>query len=762
MAWSAVASAVTTIGKLLADEAVYLWGVEKQIDRLQTELKWMRSSLMVADVKQHTDERIRLWVAEIRELAYDAEDVIEDFALRVGSKNNGGVSGCIKISACFLRVGWELHETRSKIEKILGRILDLVRRLQAYDVKGLKDGEGSSSLSVRRELRRPHPHIIDQNIVGLNGGIDELVQVLVEKGTHTQCRVVSIWGMGDVATSSKEATPMEECSAKISNQCASEDVGISEQEVKDLSMDVQAESGAGNSDRPMLRGECSKNAIANDVIEDKEPIMVSKNSKTEAQRLIELWVAEGIVSSKEEGDGEWEVAEDVAEHYLMELAERCMIQVRDRDVATLKVKTFQMHDLMRDLCMSMAKKENFIFIVDESNAGSSSTMRKIRRISAQKFFKTQRIECPNLRSLSFFNTKYSLREIFEEGTSVYDTGPLTRLPCFQNELDAYIRFLKARGIWVYIFTNLKLLRVLNCERVYEYAGCKLIGDIGNLIHLRFLSLRLVIFKGSKLPSSLGNLRCLRTLDLRMNQFDPIHVPDVIWGMEQLRHLYLPEKCDEKTKVKLGTLRSLLTLVNFNTKNCYLKDLSNMTNLRELVIYGTFKIQGFNEEELNENPPIIQAKYLRSLTIIGEEEIDPRHLNHLLSSCSSICNLTLSAKISKLPELLELRYQFSNLAYIKLAHFKLEEDPMATLEQVPNLRVLELYIGAFLGKKIFCSAHGFPKLESLSIKHIKQLEQWKVDEGAILCLGKLEIHGCPHLDMGPVRQRFNKILKEGAD
>ncbi|KAK8633404.1 hypothetical protein V6N13_014250 [Hibiscus sabdariffa] len=953
MAWSAVASAVTTIGKLLADEAVYLWGVEKQIDRLQTELKWMRSSLMVADVKQHTDERIRLWVAEIRELAYDAEDVIEDFALRVGSKNNGGVSGCIKISACFLRVGWELHETRSKIEKILGRILDLVRRLQAYDVKGLKDGEGSSSLSVRRELRRPHPHIIDQNIVGLNGGIDELVQVLVEKGTHTQCRVVSIWGMGglgkttlakklyhdsrvtthfkhlalvfvsqqfqtrkvwedilsgfknlddnvrmkndgqleselrdlltakkclvilddiwsteawdrlkpafpaasnNVATSSKEATPMEECSAKISNQCASEDVGISEQEVKDLSMDVQAESGAGNSDRPMLRGECSKNAIANDVIEDKEPIMVSKNSKTddrvdakkkdmgkeivkdcaglplaivvlggilatksslkewemvvqnvkpylnrskgpttmevlelsyddlpaylrpcflylshypedymiEAQRLIELWVAEGIVSSKEEGDGEWEVAEDVAEHYLMELAERCMIQVRDRDVATLKVKTFQMHDLMRDLCMSMAKKENFIFIVDESNAGSSSTMRKIRRISAQKFFKTQRIECPNLRSLSFFNTKYSLREIFEEGTSVYDTGPLTRLPCFQNELDAYIRFLKARGIWVYIFTNLKLLRVLNCERVYEYAGCKLIGDIGNLIHLRFLSLRLVIFKGSKLPSSLGNLRCLRTLDLRMNQFDPIHVPDVIWGMEQLRHLYLPEKCDEKTKVKLGTLRSLLTLVNFNTKNCYLKDLSNMTNLRELVIYGTFKIQGFNEEELNENPPIIQAKYLRSLTIIGEEEIDPRHLNHLLSSCSSICNLTLSAKISKLPELLELRYQFSNLAYIKLAHFKLEEDPMATLEQVPNLRVLELYIGAFLGKKIFCSAHGFPKLESLSIKHIKQLEQWKVDEGAILCLGKLEIHGCPHLDMGPVRQRFNKILKEGAD
>ncbi|KAK9016702.1 hypothetical protein V6N11_079197 [Hibiscus sabdariffa] len=206
MSWSSVSSALSTIGRLLAQEAVYLWGVEKQVDRLQTELKWMRSSLMEADEKQHTDERIRLWVAEIRELAYDAEDVIEDFALRIGSKNKGGLSGCIERSACILREGRALHETRSKIEEILERILDLVRRLQVYGVKGLRDEEGSSSLIERRELRRPYPHIIDQNIVGLNDAIEELVPVLVEKGTHTHCKVASIWGMGvarDIHTNSK-------------------------------------------------------------------------------------------------------------------------------------------------------------------------------------------------------------------------------------------------------------------------------------------------------------------------------------------------------------------------------------------------------------------------------------------------------------------------------------------------------------------------------------------------------------------------------
>ncbi|XWS10034.1 hypothetical protein CRYUN_Cryun39dG0041100 [Craigia yunnanensis] len=47
-----------------------------------------------------------------------------------------------------------------------------------------------------------------------------------------------------------------------------------------------------------------------------------KNYEINTQRSIQLWVAEGIVSSKEEGNG-GELIEDVAEGYLIELVERC-------------------------------------------------------------------------------------------------------------------------------------------------------------------------------------------------------------------------------------------------------------------------------------------------------------------------------------------------------------------------------------------------------------------------------------------------------
>ncbi|MFQ6667379.1 hypothetical protein Gotur_033422, partial [Gossypium turneri] len=209
----------------------------------------------------------------------------------------------------------------------------------------------------------------------------------------------------------------------------------------------------------------------------------------DVDRLIQLWVVEGIVSSKQEERDGGEIAEDVAESYLMELVERCMIQVRERDVATLKVKTIQMHDLMRDLCLSKAKQENFVFIVNQSNASSLSMI--------WKFFPKEALE------------KYLPSEVlnyFEE----HEYEVCNPLVCILMISESGTSLLKARGIWRYMFNNFKLLRALNYERTTgdSFVGGNLPSDIGNLIHLRFLSLKDLKFAWPKLPSSLGNLRCL--------------------------------------------------------------------------------------------------------------------------------------------------------------------------------------------------------------------------------------------------------------
>ncbi|EOY13109.1 NB-ARC domain-containing disease resistance protein, putative [Theobroma cacao] len=195
MAWSAVSSAVIRIGELLTQEATSLWGVEEQVDRLQRELQWMQSFLLDADARRGESERVRLWVAEIRDLAHDAEDVVETFALRIGSKRKGGFSSVLKRSACILREGWMLHEIRSEIEEIITKITDLTQRLQTYGIKELRDGEGSSSSYEKQELRRSFPHVLEDNIVGFSDKVEELVSVIIDEAGR-RYQVVSICGMG--------------------------------------------------------------------------------------------------------------------------------------------------------------------------------------------------------------------------------------------------------------------------------------------------------------------------------------------------------------------------------------------------------------------------------------------------------------------------------------------------------------------------------------------------------------------------------------
>lgn len=82
-----VSFAVERLGDFLIREAVFLHGVKDEVVWLRNELKWMQSFLKDTEQKQDSDERILMWVSEIRDIAYISEDLIDTFILKV--KGNG-------------------------------------------------------------------------------------------------------------------------------------------------------------------------------------------------------------------------------------------------------------------------------------------------------------------------------------------------------------------------------------------------------------------------------------------------------------------------------------------------------------------------------------------------------------------------------------------------------------------------------------------------------------------------------------------------
>ncbi|KAK8570880.1 hypothetical protein V6N13_103279 [Hibiscus sabdariffa] len=734
MALSAVSSALQTIGNVVAQEAIYLWGVEEQVACLQTELKWMQSFLRKADAIQSRDETIRLWVAEIRELAYDAEDVIGDFALRIRPRKRN----CIKRSACILKDGWMLHNTRSKIEKILTGVTDLVRRLQAYGIKELREEDSTSA--ERRESRRPYPHIIDEHIVGLDTAIKELVSVIV--GEESESRVVSICGMGGLGKTTLAKKIYHHTQVVdhfdrlvwvyVSQQCQKRKVWTDILSGLNLSFQVDWKTRDEDIAKELFNYlKMTKCLVivddiwSNEAWDSIKPAFPEKETRTKI--LLTSRNTEVVSHADSRGylyqlqclnlEQSWELFRKIA---FSQASAGREVEGRLEEVGK------NMVEHCAGLPLAIVVLGGILATKDSVNEWQMVSENVISYLKRAKGHGVEEV-----LALSYDDLPHYLRPCF-----LY----LANFPeDFEIEVDRLIQLWVAEGI---VFSE-------------EEDGIE--GSITEDLAKRYL---MELVERSKLPSSLGNLRRLQTLDLRARGgfwLDSLHVPDVIWRMEQLRHLYLPDECHRKTKLKLGTLRNLQTLVNFNTDNCFLRDLINMTNIRELVIRGAFEIEDFNAEDSDKNPAIIQGRHLHSLSIINTYgSIDPRHLKHLLSSCVSVCKLSLAVEISELPEYHHLS---SDLTYIHLEASHLEEDPMPTLEKLPNLRVLELNTSAFKGKEMSCSAKGFPKLESLSLDWLYNLEEWKVDDGAMPCLRRLEIEKCRELKMIPDGLRYITTLQE---
>ncbi|KAI7981579.1 putative disease resistance protein [Camellia lanceoleosa] len=84
----------------------------------------------------------------------------------------------------------------------------------------------------------------------------------------------------------------------------------------------------------------------------------------------------------------------------------------------------------------------------------------------------------------------------------------------------------------------------------------------------------------------------------------------------------------------------------------------------------------------------------------------------LLGCVCLVELDINGIIGKLPQY-EHQLLCSSLTTLVLRNSLLKEDPMATLEKLPNLRKLTLF-NAFVGKEMVCSANGFPHLKSLTL------------------------------------------------
>ncbi|KAL3506218.1 hypothetical protein ACH5RR_031600 [Cinchona calisaya] len=88
-----------------------------------------------------------------------------------------------------------------------------------------------------------------------------------------------------------------------------------------------------------------------------------EDENIDVEQLYLLWIAEGMIISENRKNGETLL--DVAERYLNELSQRCMVQVEVNDFSIFrKFESCHLHDVMREFCLKKGREEEFIGVID--------------------------------------------------------------------------------------------------------------------------------------------------------------------------------------------------------------------------------------------------------------------------------------------------------------------------------------------------------------------------------------------------------------
>jgi hypothetical protein len=159
---SAMKSLLGKLGSLLAQEYTLISGVRGEIQYIKDELASMHAFFLNLRhaAGDHRDEQAKDWMEQVRDVAYDIEDCIDDFAHRLGAQPRG--EGLL----VNLRRAWYTMATLWARRGIAASIVDLKNRAQGVGDRrtryGVKDPGPPDATVAAASRAAPSCHVADR------------------------------------------------------------------------------------------------------------------------------------------------------------------------------------------------------------------------------------------------------------------------------------------------------------------------------------------------------------------------------------------------------------------------------------------------------------------------------------------------------------------------------------------------------------------------------------------------------------------------
>ncbi|KAL5199552.1 hypothetical protein ABZP36_020755 [Zizania latifolia] len=187
MALSLLGSAISKASSAAAEEMSLIMNVQTEIWYIKDELKTMQAFLNAAELMKEKNELLKVWAGQVRDLAYDIEDCLDEFRLHL--KRHSQLQQLKKLK--------HRHRIAIMIRNLKSRAEDVGNRNRRYKLVHIMPDISTDKMDYTEDIRNLSVNNIDEGaLLGLDGPKDKVLDLLDIDNSIGPAKVVSVVGMG--------------------------------------------------------------------------------------------------------------------------------------------------------------------------------------------------------------------------------------------------------------------------------------------------------------------------------------------------------------------------------------------------------------------------------------------------------------------------------------------------------------------------------------------------------------------------------------
>ena len=189
--------------RLVTDQIGLAWGFKDELTRLRESIETVQAVLADAEKRQVREESVRLWLQRIEDVAYDADDVLDDLAYEL-LRWKVEIQNQMKRKVCFFFSFSNPIAFRFKMANKVKSIADSLKRVNDEAIGfGLLRAESIIANLDTIPNRETNSFIDNSEVVGREDRVSEIVKSMTNT-TSEKLSVIPIFGMAGLGKTSKQ------------------------------------------------------------------------------------------------------------------------------------------------------------------------------------------------------------------------------------------------------------------------------------------------------------------------------------------------------------------------------------------------------------------------------------------------------------------------------------------------------------------------------------------------------------------------------